>query len=54
LPSNSKTQCIEFPRAKPLAYWASSSVTKKNCFIGFPPGVNVIQLSFFLADNETK
>ena len=33
-----------FPRANPLAYWASSSVTKEKGFITLTPGVNNLKL----------
>jgi hypothetical protein len=39
---------------KALAYFVSSLVTKKNCFIGFPLGVNVIKHFFYVADKEAK
>ncbi len=37
-----------------LAYLASSIVTKEKCFITLTPGVNVIKLLLFVADDETK
>ncbi len=46
LPSNSKTLRPYWkgsPRANPLAYWASSSVTKEKSFITYAPGGNVMK-----------
>jgi hypothetical protein len=37
-----------------LAYCDEESVVSKKCFILLRPGVNVIKLFFFLADNKAK
>ncbi len=43
-----------FPRANPLAYWASLSVTKEKSFITLTPGANAIRHFFFVADDKAK
>ncbi len=37
-----------------LAYWASSTVMKEKSFITLTPGINVIKLFSFVADDEAK
>jgi hypothetical protein len=43
-----------FPRANPLAYWASSTVKKEKSFITFTPGLHPIILLFFVAVAAVK
>ena len=43
-----------FPRTNALAYLASLSATKKNVFTKLAPGVNVIKLFSFVADDKAK
>jgi hypothetical protein len=42
------------PRTNTLAYLTSLSSTKKKVFVTLTPGVNVIKLFFFIADDEAK
>ncbi len=37
-----------------LSYFASASVTKKKGFFSLTTGVNVINLFYFIADDEAK
>jgi len=42
------------PVTNALAYLATASVTKEKGFIRLTPGVNVIKLFYFIADDEAK
>jgi hypothetical protein len=51
-PANDRPDWKVIAYTNTLAYWASSTVTKEKCFITLTPGVDVIKLFSFVADDE--
>jgi hypothetical protein len=51
-PANVRLDWKGFPRINALAYLASSSAMKEKSFITLNPGVNVIKLFSFVADDK--